>query len=165
MFQTGDYIVYGSNGVCEIAEIGTPDIPGMSKERLYYTLRPLYEKKSTIFTPVDNKKVVMRAVLTKDEALDLIDEMSDIGFLIITDEKQREAQYRECFLKCDCRELVKMIHTIDQRRTERLAQGKKVTAKDEKYFHMAEDNLYGELAVSLGIGKDEVGEFIESRAV
>ena len=163
MFRTGEYIVYGSNGVCEIEAIGTPDIPGTSAERLYYTLRPLYEKKSTIFTPVDNKKIVMRAVLTREEALDLIDEMQDIGFLEVPDEKQREAEYRACILKCDCTELIKLIHTIGRRREERLAQGKKVTAKDEKYLHMAEDNLYGELAVSLAIEKDQVESFIQER--
>ena len=163
MFQEGDYIVYGSSGVCVVEQVGNPDIPGMNSDRLYYTLRPLYDKKSTIFTPVDNKKVVMRPVMTKDEALALIDEMDKIGYLVVNDEKQREAEYKNCFLKCDCRELVKMIHTIHLRREERLAQGKKVTAKDDKYFHMAENNLFGELAVSLGIDREKVQQFILER--
>lgn len=163
MFQEGDYIVYGSSGVCVVEQVGNPDIPGMNSDRLYYTLRPLYDKKSTIFTPVDNKKVVMRPVMTKDEALALIDEMDKIGYLVVNDEKQREAEYKNCFLKCDCRELVKMIHTIHLRREERLAQGKKVTAKDDKYFHMAENNLFGELAVSLGIEREKVQDFILKR--
>lgn len=107
MFQVGDFIVYGSTGVCEVESIGTLDIPGMSKDRVYYTLRPCYEQRSTIFTPVDNEKVIMRSVLTRQEALELIDGIKEIGFLGITDEKRREAEYRECFLKCDCRELVK----------------------------------------------------------
>lgn len=163
MFQVGDFIVYGSTGVCEVESIGTLDIPGMSKDRLYYTLRPCYEQRSTIFTPVDNEKVIMRSVLSRKEALELIDEMKEIGFLGITDEKRREAEYRECFLKCDCRELVKMLHTIYSRRQERISQGKKTTAKDDKYFHMAEENLYGELAVSLGMDKGQVKEFIYER--
>ena len=47
MFQVGDFIVYGSTGVCEVESIGTLDIPGMSKDRVYYTLRPCYEQRST----------------------------------------------------------------------------------------------------------------------
>lgn len=42
----------------------------------------------------------------------------------------------------------------------RLEQGKKVTAVDDKYFKMAEDRLYGELAIALGMNKDNVKEYI-----
>ena len=40
MFQTGDYIVYGSRGVCRIKDIGTLDFLGKEKKKLYYTLVP-----------------------------------------------------------------------------------------------------------------------------
>ncbi len=163
MFQIGEYIVYGSTGVCEVENIGTIDIPGMSPDRIYYTLRPCYEKKSTIFTPVDNTKVIMRYVIGKEEALELIDGIIGLGTLIITDEKKREAEYKACFMKCDCRELARMMNTIYERRQQRLSQGKKITAKDDRYFHMAEDNLFGELAIALGIEKSQVKEFIQER--
>lgn len=163
MFQIGEYIVYGSTGVCVVEKIGSIDVPGMSKDRVYYTLRPCYEKKSTIFTPVDNTKVIMRYVIGKEEALELIDNIHQMGCLVISDEKHREIEYKECFLKCDCKELIKMMNTIYIRRQERLAQGKKVTAKDDRYYHMAEDNLFGELAIALGIEKNEVKDFIKNR--
>lgn len=163
MFQVGQYIVYGSTGVCEVEKIGNIDIPGMSPDRVYYTLRPCYEKKSTIFTPVDNQKVVMRTVIDKEEALAIIDAIPQMGTLAITDEKRREIEYKECFMKCDCRELVKMMNTIYVRRQQRIAQGKKVTAKDDRYYHMAEDNLYGELAIALDIEKNQVHDFIKTR--
>ncbi len=163
MFQVGQYIVYGSTGVCEVEKIGTIDIPGMSSDRIYYTLRPYYEKKSTVFTPVDNHKVIMRPIIDKEEALAIIDEMESLGRLQITDEKKRELEYKECFMKCDCRELVKLMNTIEERRQQRIAQGKKVTAKDDRYYHMAEDNLHGEFAVALGIEKKQVKEFIKER--
>lgn len=38
--------------------------------------------------------------------------------------------------------------------------GKALTAIDKKYFIMAEENLYGELAVSLGIPKEKVKDYI-----
>lgn len=155
--------MYGSTGVCEVERIGTIDIPGMSPDRIYYTLRPCYEKKSTIFTPVDNTKVIMRQVISREEALSLIDEMLNLGQLMISEEKKREAEYKECFMKCNCRELVKMMNTIHERRQQRIAQGKKVTAKDERYFHMAEDNLFGELAIALGIEKNQVKDYIKER--
>lgn len=163
MFQVGDVVVYGSTGVCEVVDIGPLDLPGMSKEREYYTLRPFYEERSRVFTPVDGQKVILRAVLTKKEALELIDQIREIGILTITNEKQRETEYKACFLKCNCTELVKMLNTIHQRKEERLAHGKRPTAKDERYCHMAEENLFGELAVALKIEKGRVKEFIHDR--
>ena len=42
----------------------------------------------------------------------------------------------------------------------RLSKGKKVTASDERYLRTAEDNLYGELAISLNIDKNDVEQYI-----
>ena len=46
---------------------------------------------------------------------------------------------------------------------ERIAEGKKVTASDERYFHMAEESLYGEFAIALGIEREEVKDFIAGK--
>ena len=153
MFKAGDFVVYGSNGVCRVQKVGTLDSPGVPKDRLYYTLIPCYIKGSTIFTPVDNQKVIIRLVLTREEALQLIDEISCIDML----------WYKEAFRSCDCRELVKIIKTIYLRKQSRIAEGKKVTTQDDKYFHMAEDALYGELAVALGFTREETKKFVIDR--
>ena len=42
----------------------------------------------------------------------------------------------------------------------RIADGKKITSSDEKNFHLAEDRLYGEFAIILGIEREQVREFI-----
>lgn len=160
MFKIGDYIIYGSNGVCEVEDVGTIDNPSISKDKLYYTLSPYYTKGSRIFTPADNSKVIMRLILTKKEAMKLIDEIEDIDSLGILDEKRKELEYKEAFRKGDCRQLVKIIKAIYLRRQSRIAEGKKITSVDDKYFHMAEENLYGELAVSLDMDKDMVKDFI-----
>ena len=68
--------------------------------------------------------------------------------------------YRECIKTNDCEELVKIIKTIYMRKQKRIQAGRKVTAVDAKYFHMAEDNLYGELAVALNISRGEVENYI-----
>lgn len=163
MFEVGDIIFYGNNGVCKVISIGKLDMAGANEDRVYYTLQPCYTKGSTIFTPVDNPKVLMRPVLTKSEALQMIDEIKDIDAVCIQDEKGREAEYKEAVQKCDCRELIKIIKTIYLRKQKRLAEDKKVTAVDEKYFKMAEENLYGELAVSLGMTKEDVKDYITDR--
>lgn len=160
MFQKDDYVIYGNNGVCRITDIGPLDMPGIPKERIYYTLVPYYTKDSQIFTPVDSMKVVMRPLIQKDAIMQLLEEIPDMEPLWIKDEKQREAQYKESLRKCDCRELIRIIKTIYYRMQSRIAEGKKITASDEKYFHLAEDRLYGEFAIILGMDRDQVRDYI-----
>ena len=76
MFQIGDYIVYGTSGVCRVEKIGPVDLPDVSKDKLYYTLSPVRNPGGHIYTPVDNQRVVMRPILTEDETEQLIDRKS-----------------------------------------------------------------------------------------
>lgn len=163
MFRKNDLVIYGNNGVCTIKDIGPLDIPGVSPGRIYYTLIPYYSKDSQIFLPVDNQKVTMRQLIQKEELLRLIDEVPSIEPLWIQDEKQREVKYKEALRKCDCRELIRIIKTIYQRKQSRIAVGKKMTASDEKYFHLAEEKLYGECAIALGMERIQVQAFIDKK--
>ena len=163
MFQVGDLIVYGNAGVCRVEKIGRPNVAGAPEGIDYYTLSPYYSQNGTIYTPCDNDKVVMRPVISKKEARKLVKEIPSIQLLIIPDEKKREERYKETMRTCDCREFVSILKTIYVRKQERLAEGKKVTASDEKYFSMAEDKLYGELAIALEMEKTKVKEYIKGK--
>ncbi len=163
MFEIGEFVVYGNNGVCKVEDIGTLDIPGLPNDRMYYTLKPHKAKGGTIFTPVDNQKVIMRNVIAKEAALELIADIVNIDTLGVMDEKKREFAYKEAFQKCDCREMVKIIKTIYTHTEERLAEGKRVSNCDERYFKMAEERFYGELAIPLEMEKDEVKEYVVAR--
>ena len=73
MFHVGDYIVYGSNGICRVEEITHPDIAGIDEDKLYYVLVPEKTRDSRLFCPTDNSRVVLRSVITADEAAALMD--------------------------------------------------------------------------------------------
>ncbi len=163
MFEKGKYIVYGTTGVCEIEDITSPDIQGAGSSRLYYVLSPCFQKGNRIFTPVDNEKVVIRAVMTQEEADALINAIPGIGELADMDDKEREKRYREAIRSGDPREWIRIIKSSYLRQQKRMAQGKKVTALDERYFHAAEEQLYSELSISLGIAREEVRPYIQER--
>ena len=160
VFEIGAYIVYGDNGVCQVEKIGGLQLAGADKEKLYYTLRPYYDKERVIYTPVDNLRVTMREIITKEEARHLIDEISTIEVLQDKGKKQSEEEYKEIVRKCDCRELVKVIKTIYFRKQKRLKEGKKVISLDERYFKIAEDNLYGELGVVFQVEKRKIKDVV-----
>lgn len=163
MFEAGEFIVYGSVGVCKVTEIGTLNLDGISEDRLYYTLSPVYSDKSVIYTPVDNEKVIMRPVITRTEADELVKDIESIETMTLKNDKTREEAFKQALHTCDYREWVKVIKTVYLRRLSRIEQGKKITFIDEKYLHIAEENLYGELAIVYGMPKSEVEDYITAR--
>ena len=120
MFKIGEYVVYGMNGVCRVEEIGPMNLSGIDSNKEYYTLLPLYTKGSRVFTPVDNRKVVMRPVISRQDACNLIDEMKSVERIEVADDKHRELAYKEALKSCDCRELVRIINTVVKRKKDRL---------------------------------------------
>lgn len=160
MFKIGDYVICGNKGVCTVENITTLDIAGVDREREYYILKPLYMGGSTVYVPVDSSKDSMRNVLKKEEAQRLIEAIPEIPMLVIANDKLTEQIYKDCMKANSCEELVKVIKTIYLRKQKRIQAGRKVTAVDAKYFHMAEESLYGELAVALDMDRKDVEGYI-----
>lgn len=161
MYKIGECIIYGNNGVCKVDSICTM---GSGKDvQDYYCLIPASDSSGKIFTPINNDKVIMRRVLSKEEAMALIESIPDIEQLNIEDEKQRESGYKQAIHSCDCRELVRVIKTMYFRKKERLAKGMKSTVIDDRYLKEAENNLYSELALAMGKDKSEIPEYVIGR--
>ncbi len=163
MFEKGNYIFYGSTGVCKVEDITTLKLKDVPKDRLYYILHPYFEATGKIYAPVDNKKIVMRSIMTNKEAKELIDSIPETQELWIENDKLREEKYKTCIKTCECSDLIKIIKTLYLRKQERMAQGKKVTAVDDKYLRIAEDNLYSEMSIALEIPRDEMRQYITDR--
>lgn len=162
VFKKGEYVVVGNKGVCAVEDITTLNLTGVDKEREYYILKPVYMPGSTVYVPIDSAKESMRRVLTAEEAKQLIEEIPEIPLITTANDKMLEQEYRGCMKTNNCEEWIKIIKTIYLRKQKRLEAGRKVTAIDAKYFRIAEDNLYGELAVALNIPRTEVQTYITS---
>ncbi len=160
MFETGTYIVCGQHGVCRVESVGKLQLTEASGDKEYYTLSKVYSRGGVLYVPADSEKVVMRPVISKEEAEELIGHIKEIDMLQIDNEKRKEEIFKQAFKTCDSREWVKVIKTLYERKKIRLSKGKKVTASDERYLRTAEDNLYGELAISLNIDKNDVEQYI-----
>lgn len=158
MFKIGDYIVYGNNGICLIKDIAPLDIPGMVADNLYYVLTPIGPKESKIYSPVENQKVVMRAVITREIAEELIADVENIEALSVENEKLLEQAYKEAVASCDLRRLIGVIKMIRSKQILRAQLGKKITSTDERYLKRATDGVYGELSYVLELSREEVQE-------
>lgn len=163
MYEKGQYIIYGIRGVCEVTDIISMERPGEAEKKLYYELHPYYQKDSRIVAPVDSTKTVIRPLLTEREAQALISQIPEIPEMELYNDKQREERYKEALRSCDCRVWVSMIKALYLRKKDRQEQGKKMTDLDERYFRSAEENLYSELSLALGIPRTEMVEYIAKR--
>ena len=162
MFNIGDYLVYGQNGICKVLDITHPDILGVENDRLYYVLIPEKTKGSRLFVPADDDKISIRRVINENEASEIIRDTKKIEPLEISSEKMRDASYKNAIKSSDLVQYVKIIKTLMIRKKEREDAGKKITATDERYLKLAEESLFSELALATGKEKEEIQELILS---
>ena len=163
MYQIGDYVVKANSGICRIDDIRHLDMSGVDKNRMYYFMTSQDNQASKLYVPVDGKKCEMRKVISEPEAWQIIEHIPDVEAAWISDDKQREQKYREALKSCDPNELIGIIKNMYFRKQKRSAQGKRSTVVDERYFRMAEDALYAELAFAIGREKDEMKEIIAEK--
>ena len=160
MYQVGDLIIYSGEGVCRVEEIGTPKISGVDPQRVYYTLSPVY-REGKIFIPVDTE-VFMRPILTREEALELIRAIPGIQANACVERNLRTLTefYQSLLHSHTCEDLIHLIKSAYEKQQNVLAKGKKPGQVDERFMKRAEDILHGELAIALGIPKEEVPDYI-----
>lgn len=158
-------MVYGSSGICVVKEIASLDMSGSGQVQEYYVLVPVQGANSKSYIPTNNEHIILRPVLTKDEALSLIDDIPEIEQIDEVNDKIREEQYKIYAKRCDCRSWIAILKTVYRRREERLNQGKKITVTDDRYMKLAQDNLYGELGFVMGKNRDDMEELIKDKWV
>ena len=142
-YEIGDLVSKPVTGICKIDNILYLNPQDEKNNKLYYLMKPVEDEKEKIYVPVSNSDARLRLCLTKEEAW-------------INNEKMREQNYKEAVRANNPETLVAIIKMIYQRKQKRLAQGKKCTATDARYFQIAENLLYMELGVALGKPKKEI---------
>ena len=149
-YEIGDLVSKPVTGICKIEDILYLTPQDEKNNKLYYLMRPIEDEKDKIYVPVSNSDSRWRLCLTKEEAWNLIKRIPEIPTAWINNEKMREQNYKEAVKANDPEALVAIIKMIYQRKQKRLAQGKKCTATDARYFQIAENLLYMELGNDQG---------------
>ncbi|MEG2354143.1 MAG: CarD family transcriptional regulator [Clostridium sp.] len=161
MFKIDDYIMYGTTGVCKLEDIRKERFMD-DEEKEYYVLSPVYSKKTTIKIPVDNKKVFMRKIHSKEEVSSLIDGMANKETLWIDEDKERDSKFKAMLKTGDCEELIVLIKSICANKEIRKLVGKKINKADDDIMKVAKNLLNEEFATVLDISIEEVASYIQS---
>ena len=160
MFQVGENVVYGQCGVCRVLHVG-PLPNGSMGDRPYYTLQPYYSTE-VIYAPVEGK-VFMRPALDRARAEEVIRAIPDVQREIEAERNltvMRE-KYEAAFRSYNCEDLIGLIKNLYQKNQDAVQNGRRVGQLDLRYMKRAEELLHGELAIALGIRRDEVAPYIE----
>ncbi len=160
MFKIGDLIIYGSEGVCRVEDIGVPDMFEGETTRQYYTLNPLY-KQGLVYTPIDTK-VFMRPIISREEALNLIHIIPEIDDEVFENRNIRvlSEKYQQTMSSHKCIDLLRVVKSVHHKRKIMDSRGKKLGQVDEKFYKKAKDLLHEEFSVVFEIPKDDVESFI-----
>lgn len=160
MYRLGEYIVYGSEGVCRVEEIGPVNIKGARQDVDYYTLS-LVHQSGKLYVPVDGE-TFSRPVMTREEARAFINDIPNVPFEILEDHNPRllSEHYQKLLKSSDCRELLKLIRSIHAKGVSAAEKGRRLGQVDERYMKQAEEKFHGELAVALDIPIKEVKQVI-----
>ncbi len=144
-FKVGDFLMHERSGVCQVEGIIEKALGGKGTEKLYYSLKPVFDKSSVVFTPVDST-VRMRDVMTVEETDELLDRVPDLP--VIKEKNPRAAQeiFREKIASFNLDELASVVKTIYLRKQLRMAAGKKAMSSDEKIMANAGKRLFEEMA-------------------
>ena len=162
MFRPGEHIIYGLNGICRVEQVGKSPYDE-TDPRTYYLLIPLSGSASSILTPVDNDRVPMRRLMTRNEIETLIDDMPTIEPLTVPVEKKRREVYHDTVRALDPRGYVQVIKTVRQRRAELSAAHKHFPVTDLEYGQLARHLLCSECAHVLGLDEKSAENYINSR--
>lgn len=157
-------IIYGSTGVCRVAEIKEIEDRTKGSKRLYYVLDPLYQS-CVITTPTDNKKIRMRPIISKEEAERLIEmiptiEAEEFHSSII---RELTEHYQASIESHNCEDLLELTMSIYSKKQTLEQQKKKFGVIDERYMKKGEELLFGEFAVALGIPREKVQDYITTK--
>lgn len=160
MYNVGDTVIYGSEGVCRISD--TTERKFKNRVLRYYVLQPIYKENSEIYVPADNADLVrkMKKVLSKEEIRSLIDSMSQEKCLWIENDDERKEAYREVLKKGDRQELIQLIKAVHNHKDKLKLKGKKLHLADERFYKSAQHMLYDEFAYVLEISPNQVLPYI-----
>ena len=155
MFKVDDYIMYGRTGVCKVVDITNEKFIN-GEERKYYVLSPIHNNNNTIIKiPLDNTKVPMRKIISKEDVTSLINDIPNMEILWIDDEKKRMAQFETMLKSGQCEELIKLISNK--------RHSKKLNKADKEIIKEAERLVNEEFAIILNISPKEVNSYISSK--
>ena len=155
MYNPGDYAVVSRYGVCRIDSVGHPSLSCADPSVDYYTLCPINED-CVIYIPCSIANERLRAVIAKEQALNLIKSIPAIEIKRVKD-RQRTQRYKEAIASGNPAVLLPVIMEIWQMNEDTIRKGRPISRSTEAaIFREAETMFNSEMGQALGCSASDV---------
>lgn len=161
--KKGQYVVYGTNGVCHVDDVCEMAFPAGQEKKPYLLLRPLSDNASVIYLPSENQTLVekLRPTLTRRESEALLASANERQLEWIEDRKLRIGTFRDMIQQSHPVQLLSLVRCVCARRDELATQNKKLASADREAMEAALKAVCEELVFSLERPREEIIEQIE----
>ncbi|MDE6687048.1 MAG: hypothetical protein K2J95_06435 [Lachnospiraceae bacterium] len=154
-YKIGDYVLYGFSGACQVVEIGPLSFGGPDK--LYYSLKPVYDSRSTIYVPLNKEDEIVRKVITKPEAEEVLEKITQCQPDNMTFERDA---CEEVLKSGDNVEVSRVIKQLRNLRKENRKSHKGLNISEERILRDAERIFFSEIATAFEMTmEDTMAEF------
>ena len=156
MYNIGDTVVYGTEGICEVTDITLMSFGGEKSK--YYVLTPIAKRQNTIYAPFESDKIKrrMRPILSAKEARKLIDSLPVDPMEWVENSHERQDIFKNVLLCGSPEDVFAMLTALYNKQDEQEAIGKKLHASDERFMRDGERMLFSELAYALSTDTNEI---------
>ena len=161
MYQVGDAVLYGNNGICRIREITRMESCGMVDD--FYVLKPVSSEATTVFVPLGSDVLLsrMHPLLSPEKMRELLGGIDDSAPIWVENENQRKILFREIMNSGDRLAIFRVYLTLRRLRSEREKKGKHLRVSDERSYRETERIFFDEVSLVLGRSREECETFLD----
>ena len=162
MYQVGEYVVYGVQGVCRV--MGKEKQLVNRKRTEYLVLEPLARGEAKFYLPSANPTAMAKLrVLHSREEMDTMFDSDEIRKdCWIKEESLRRQCYRDLLAAGDTMALLQMLGALYRHKDEQAAAGKKFHMCDDNFLRDAEKLLCSEICVVMEMNPEQAREFLRT---
>lgn len=162
MCQLGDKVIHVNGGVFVVEEIkimnyGYGDVK-------YICLKPYFidtvNKTLTIYVPYDKKDELIRPIMSKQDALQVIEKIKNIQPIWYQESKVRKEKFAELLNSHDIDNICVIVKSLYTKQLELQENNKSLNLMDYDYLRKLKKGIEEELAISLNVPIDEIGDVI-----
>ena len=159
MYKIGDVTFYNAYGICTIQGIEDREFNGQVQP--YYILHSTHYPTLTLYHPVNSDNPQLKKMLSKQEALQLLDYFKQPASTWETRPNTRAQRFKDILNSQSHQKIAQLMNTICRKKVELEAQDKKLSPQDMQILQRIAPILYDELALALDLTKEQITVKIE----
>lgn len=160
MFNIGDLVIYSTMGICKIVDICEKTYAGTTRN--YYIMHPIEDDTLIIQNPVDNDRIMMKKIIGRNEAEEVLESFKLPGIQWIENGNERNRNYSDIVSSGDRRGISNIINTLMCKKYELEMADKKISEHDRKLLLHNQKILFKELAITLETTVDAISKKVNT---